>query len=49
MPTEPSDQRKIDAMREVVRLLHLAIDECDKAVAEAEQRVRKSEQDNRPK
>jgi predicted phage tail protein len=49
MPANQSDQRKIDTMKEVVRLLHLAIDECEKAVAEAEQHVRKSEQDNRPK
>ena len=35
-------------MKEVIRLLHLAMDECQKALAEAEQSVRMSHQDNSP-
>jgi hypothetical protein len=46
MEAKSSDCRRIDALKEVVRLLNLALDDCRRTLAEVEQTVRSSGQDN---
>ena len=41
--TKPAD---MDRLKEVIRLLKLAIDDCEKLLDEAEQQVRLTGQDN---
>lgn len=42
------DQQSVEALKEVIRLLKLSLDSCQKALEGAERSVRYTGQDNRP-
>jgi hypothetical protein len=49
MAPKADDESKVDRLKEAVRLLKLAVESCEKLVAQAEERIARSGQDNEPK
>ena len=47
MATNP-DKSSVERIKDVIRLLNLALEECERHLCEAEEAVRKSGQDNHP-
>jgi hypothetical protein len=48
MASNPTQKAEIDRIKEVIRLLNLALADCHNVLHEAEQAVLKSQQDNGP-
>jgi hypothetical protein len=48
MAPKANDENKVDRLKEAIRLLNLALESCEKLVAEAKKSVHRSGQDNDP-
>ena len=48
MATNAEEKSETDRIKDVIRLLNLALEDCHRYLAEAEAAVEQSKQDNRP-
>jgi hypothetical protein len=48
MAPQADDESKVDRLKEAIRLLGLALESCEKLLAEAEKSIHRSGQDNDP-